>query len=131
MKLYRIAAWLIIAQAVFMELAVFALLLVPGALDVDISKSSEYFSFGWAYLQDNLTLFMMLAGVFGCLRLIGAIGLLKNRLWGLALSVIMIIVTLATMILVLPAGVADGVLSGGSLVLILFAYFGKKKITSN
>ena len=64
-------------------------------------------------------------------RLIGAIGLLKNRMWGLALSVINCVITLALMMFLLPAGVMDGILAGSALVLMLMQYFGDKKIQEN
>ena len=64
-------------------------------------------------------------------RLIGAIGLLKNRMWGLALSVINCVITLALMMFLLPAGVMDGILAGSALVLLLMQYFGDKKIQEN
>lgn len=62
------------------------------------------------------------------MRLIGAIGLLKNRMWGLVLSVINCIITIALMMFLLPAGILDGILAGTALVFILLQYFGDKKI---
>src|SRR5690606_5491251 len=41
-----------------------------------------------------LPVMMAMGGVFGTLRIIGSIGLLKNRLWGYALSLINCSVTL-------------------------------------
>ena len=68
---------------------------------------------------------MIVAGViFGVLRVIGAVGLLKNRMWGLALSVIISSITLALMMFLLPAGIVDGILAGGALVQMLMQYFG-------
>lgn len=46
------------------------------------------------YLQENLYLVMAISGVFGVTRVIDAIGLLKNRMWGLALTVINCSVTM-------------------------------------
>lgn len=63
--------------------------------------------------------------------MIGAIGLLKNRMWGLALSVINCVITLALMMFLLPAGVMDGILAGSALILMLMQYFGDKKIQEN
>ena len=56
------------------------------------------------------------------LRVLGALGLLRNQLWGLGLSLVNCIVTLILMVFSLPAGLFDGVLSGTALVLILFAW---------
>ena len=69
--------------------------------------------------------------IYGVLRLIGAIGLLKNRMWGLALSVINCVTTMILMMFMLPAGIADGILAGSALVLILIQYFGDKNIVES
>lgn len=70
---------------------------------------------------------LMEAGVFGALRIVGAVGLLRNRMWGLALSLVSA-VTLALMIFLLPAGITDGLLSGTALVLILPAWLGATRV---
>jgi uncharacterized membrane protein (DUF2068 family) len=126
----RVAAWLLIVQGALMELgAAVALpvLLVRGVAQADVG---EHFRFALPYLQDNLYLMMVMSGVFGVLRVLGAVGILRDRLWGLALSVVMCAVTLVLMIFLLPAGIADGLLSGAALVLILFAWFGSRRITT-
>lgn len=111
-----------------MELSV-ALALIPLLiLGVDARDSSHYFSFVVPYFQDNLYLMMAMSGIFGITRIIGAIGLLKNRLWGLVLSIISCIITMILMVFMLPAGIADGVLATTALILMLTAYFGKRKI---
>jgi uncharacterized membrane protein (DUF2068 family) len=71
---------------------------------------------------------MVMGAMYGILRILGAIGLLKNKMWGLVLSVINCVITLALMMFLLPAGIMDGVLAGGALILILLQYFGNKKI---
>jgi hypothetical protein len=48
-------------------------------------------------------------------------------MWGFALSLINCIVTMSLMIFMLPAGIADGILAGTALILILTEYFGDKK----
>ena len=60
--------------------------------------------------------------------MIGAYGILKNRMWGLALSVINCVVTMSLMIFMLPAGIMDGILACTALIIILTQYFGDKKI---
>jgi len=60
--------------------------------------------------------------------MIGGIGLFKNMMWGLVLSIINCIIAMAMMMTVLPFGIMDGVLAGTALILILTKYFGKKKI---
>ena len=65
------------------------------------------------------------------IRLIGAIGLLKNRMWGLVLSVIICIITITLMMFLLPAGIMDGILAGSALMLILMGFYGDRKITND
>ena len=65
------------------------------------------------------------------IRLIGAIGLLKNRMWGLVLSVIICIITITLMMFLLPAGIMDGIFAGSALILILMGFYGDRKITND
>jgi len=66
--------------------------------------------------------------VWGALRIIGSIGMLKNLKWGLALSVINCTIAIAKMFEVMPFGLMDAVLGGAALILMLTQYFGKKKL---
>lgn len=91
-------------------------------------QSQQYLSFIVPYLQDNIKLMLIVGGIYGTIRVIGAVGLWKNRMWGLALSVINCVITLALMVFMLPAGIIDGVLAGSALLLILIQYFGCRKI---
>lgn len=50
-------------------------------------------------------------------------------MWGLVLSVINCVITVALMMFLLPAGIMDGILAGSALILILMQYYGDKKIT--
>ncbi|WP_241984094.1 MULTISPECIES: hypothetical protein [Cryobacterium] len=123
---YRWAAGLLLVQGVLMEGLVFIGVLVLLALRIPqttIVENADVFAL--LYLQENLYLMMAMSGIFAALRVLGAVGLLRNRLWGLALSLINCVVTLALMVFLLPAGLLDGVLSGTALVLILFARFGQ------
>ena len=120
------AAILLLVQGVVMEgLVVLALpvLLAAGVDQQDVTTRAEIFALD--YLQEHLFLMMVMSGIFAALRIIGAIGLLRNRLWGLALSIVNCAVTLVLMVFMLPAGIADGVLSGGALVLILLGWLGR------
>lgn len=128
MKKYKLASILMIIHGGFMEIGgVFCMIpaLIFGTDKFDIG---QYFEFKLQYFQDNLYMMMVMGAMYGILRLIGAIGLLKNRMWGLALSVINCIITIALMMFLLPAGIMDGILAGSALVLILIQYFGNKKI---
>ena len=128
MKKYKIAAILMIIHSGLMELGG-CLALIPVLLSnsntVDVG---QYFSFIVPYLQENLYLMIIMGGIYGAVRLIGAIGLLKNRMWGLVLSVINCVITMALMIFMLPAGIVDGIFACTALILILTQYFGNKKI---
>ncbi|MFJ5956995.1 hypothetical protein ACIQC5_13675 [Paenarthrobacter sp. NPDC092416] len=122
----RVAAGLLLAQGVLMEgLVVVGLvvLLATGVTQDVITENAEIFAL--PYLQDSLYLMMAMSGVFAILRVIGGVALWRDRLWGLALSLINCIVTLVLMIFLLPAGIADGLLSGAALVLILQGWLGK------
>lgn len=128
MKRYKIAAWLMIIHGGFMEIGVVlcalpALILGSGKFDI-----GQYFSFKLQYFQDNLYMILFMGAIFGVMRIIGAIGLLKNRMWGLALSVINCVVTMILMMFMLPFGIQDGLLACIALVLILTQYFGNRKI---
>ena len=116
MKRYKIAAWLMIIHGGFMEIggvlcALPALILGSGKFDI-----GQYFSFKLQYFQDNLYMILFMGAIFGVMRIIGAIGLLKNRMWGLALSVINCVVTMILMMFMLPFGIQDGLLACIALV---------------
>lgn len=128
MRKYRIAAVLMLIHGGFMELggglaALPCLILGPERFDI-----SRYFAFRLPYFQENLTLMLLMGALYGALRVTGAVGLLRGRMWGLALSVLNCAVTLALMMFLLPAGVLDGVLAGAALVLMLTQYFGDRSI---
>lgn len=128
---FRVAAWLLVAQGVLMELGAALALPVLLVLEVQQRDVGEYFRFALPYLQDNLFLMMVMSGIFGVLRVVGAVAMLRDRVWGVALSVVMCTVTLVLMIFLLPAGIADGILSGGALVLILNGWFGTQRISDS
>lgn len=71
---------------------------------------------------------MVMGAIYGVVRLRGAIGLLKNRRWGLALSLIISSITLTLMMFLLPAGIMDGILSGSTWILMLMQFYGDKTI---
>ena len=69
-----------------------------------------------------------MAVIFGITRVIGAVGVLKNRKWALFLSIINCAITMNLMLVMIPAGIADGILACTALVLLLSGYFGKQPI---
>jgi uncharacterized membrane protein (DUF2068 family) len=127
---YTWAAILMIVHGAVMEFGVFLALGPLLATNVDRDTIGRYFHFIVPYLQENLFLMMGMSGVFGVVRVIGAIGVLRNRLWGLALSVINCVVTMGLMVFMLPAGIIDGLLACSALILLLTAYFGTRSLDS-
>ena len=129
MKKYRIAAVLMIIHGGFMEIGGVLCMIPAFMLGTDKFDIGQYFEFKLSYFQENLYLMMVMGAIYGVFRLIGAIGLLRNRMWGLVLSVINCVITVALMMFLLPAGIMDGILAGSALILILMRYYGDKKIT--
>ena len=117
---YRWAAGLLLVQGVLMEGLVavgLVVLLATGVPQETVTARAHVFVL--PYLQDNLYLMMAMSAIFAALRVTGAVGLWRGRVWGLALSLVNCAVTLTLMIFLLPAGLVDGVLSGAALVLML------------
>lgn len=131
MRRYKIAAWIMIIHGGFMEIGG-VLCFIPAMFFGDGKfEVGQYFSFKLPYFQDNLNMIIAMGAIYGVVRMVGAIGLLKNKMWGLILSVINCIITMALMMFLLPAGIIDGVFASISLLLILTQYYGNKKIVSN
>ena len=97
-------------------------------LGTDKFDIGQYFSFKLPYFQDNLNMMIVMGAIYGVVRVVGAIGLLKNKMWGFMLSVINCIITMALMMFLLPAGIMDGVLASSALILMLTQYYGNKEI---
>lgn len=129
MKKYKLASALMILHGGFMEVGGM-LCALPCLLLGDGFDISRFFSFRLPYFQDNLYEIIVMGAMYGVLRLIGAVGLIKNRMWGLVLSVINCTVTLTLMMFLLPMGIMDGLLAGAALVLILTQYFGDRSAQS-
>ncbi len=128
MKKYKIASILMFIHGAFMEIGG-CLCLIPALIfGNDNFDMSKYFSFIVPYLQDNLYMMSIIGMIYGIVRVIGAVGLWKNRMWGLVLSIINCVITMALMIFMLPSGIMDGILACSALILILVQYFGNRKI---
>jgi len=120
MKRYKIAAVIIMVHA-FVEIGGFFSVLPIWVCNME---AAEWMPF------DAPSADVVIAGViWGTLRLIGAIALWKNQMWGMVLSVINCVIAIALMMVMLPFGIMDGVLAGAALVLILSQYFKGKKIS--
>lgn len=128
MKKYKIASVLMMIHGAFMEIGGCFCLIPIFILGADKFNINEYISFIVPYFQENMDLMLIMGMLYGIVRVIGAVGLWKNRMWGLVLSILNCIITMILMMLMLPAGIMDGVLACSSLILILTQYFGDKKI---
>lgn len=124
----KVAAVLQLIQGVLMEGLPFLALWVVLALGIDASILAHGVSFIVPFFNDHLFLMMGMSGVFAALRIVASIGVLKNRMWGYALSVVNCVVTLVLMSFMLPAGILDGLLAGGALIFLLLARFGSSLI---
>ena len=128
MKKFKIASILMIIHGAFIEVGGCLCLIPIFAMGSDKFDINQYISFVVPYFRDNMNLMLAMGAIFGIMRVIGAIGLWKNRMWGLALSIINCVTTMILMMFMLPAGMIDGIFACSALVLILLGYFGKKKI---
>ena len=128
MKKYKIASVLMMIHGAFMEIGGCFCLIPIFILGADKFNINEYISFIVPYFQENMDLMLIMGMLYGIVRVIGAVGLWKNRMWGLVLSILNCIITMILMMFMLPAGIIDGVLACSSLILILTQYFGDKKI---
>ena len=128
MKKYKIASVLMMIHRAFMEIGGCFCLIPIFILGADKFNINEYISFIVPYFQENMDLMLIMGMLYGIVRVIGAVGLWKNRMWGLVLSILNCIITMILMMFMLPAGIMDGVLACSSLILILTQYFGDKKI---
>lgn len=128
MKKYKIASVLMIIHGAFMEIGGCFCLIPIFILGADRFDINEYISFIVPYFQDSMNLMLIMGMLYGIVRVIGAIGLWKNRMWGLVLSIINCVITMVLMMFMLPAGIMDGILACSALILILAQYFGDKKI---
>ncbi len=128
MKKYKIASLLMFIHGAFMEIGGSLCLIPIFIMGSDKFNINQYFSFIVPYFRDNMNLMLVMGAIYGIVRIIGAIGLWKNRMWGLALSLINCLITMALMMFMLPAGIIDGILATSALILILTQYFENKKI---
>ena len=128
MKKYKIAAILMIIHGIFMEIVGCVCLIPVFVLGSDQFDINQHVSFIVPYFQENMNFMMVMGAIYGIVRVIGAVGLLKNRMWGLALSVINCVITMALMMFMLPAGIMDGIFACSALILILMEFFRDKTI---
>lgn len=105
-----------------------SLFMMPLVSKFGVDSSIREKVFAVDFFRDNIVLMMAMGFIFGIVRVIGAIGVLKNRMWGFVLAVINCIVTMIVMFFMIPSGIADGILACSALILLLMGYYGKKEI---
>ncbi|MGI6004446.1 MAG: DNA translocase FtsK [Christensenellales bacterium] len=120
MKKYKWAAILILVHA--------AIEILGGAAAFFAAQESAFQAFIVPYFNENVRLMAAMGFIYASVRILGAVGLLKNRMWGFALCVIGCVVTMALMVFMLPAGIVDGVLACTALVLLLWGYYGAQPV---
>ena len=125
-KKLKTAAILMIIHGAMIE-AIPSLLMMP-SIASGLGGTEMPSIFAIDFFKDNLMLMMPMAVMFGITRVIGAMGVLKNRMWGFYLSVINCVITMNLMLFMIPAGIADGILACSALILLLIGYFGKQTI---
>ena len=128
MRRYKIASLIMIIHGGFMEIGGMFCFIPSMLFGTDKFDIGQYFSFKLPYFQDNLNMMILMGVIYGVVRVVGAIGLLKNKMWGFMLSVINCIITMALMMFLLPAGIMDGMLASSALILMLTQYYGDKEI---
>lgn len=128
MNKYKIASILMIIHGACMEVGGCLALIPVLVLGSDKFDINQYMSFIVPYFRDNMNLMLVMGAIYGVVRIIGAAGLWRNRMWGFVLSLINCILTMALMMFMLPAGIMDGILATSALILILMQYFGTKEI---
>lgn len=124
---FKIAAVLMLIHGALMEAAT-GIFMLPAVLLLGENSDIKQYIFANDFLQANLTLVMVMGIIFGILRIIGAIGVLKNRFWGFTLAFINCIITMILMMFMIPTGIMDGIFACTALVLLLMGYFGNREI---
>lgn len=126
MKRFKAAAIIMMIHAVYILVGslIFLPMLMGGS---KIPNLDQYSSFIMPFLTQNLYLMLILGRIYSIIYFFGALGLLRNKKWGITLSIINCIMELIWMFLMMPAGLIDGALASVALILILSQYFKDRK----
>lgn len=79
-------------------------------------------------IEENWQQALFIGIISGVIRIVAAISIFKRMKWGVILGLVMSAITLSSLTLYLPFGMADELLAGIVLVLLVMAYWGKEKI---
>ena len=126
-KKFKIAAIIMIIHGAMME-AGSGLMLMPFVFKGSLDLNAIPPIFAIDFFRNNIIFMIPMSVVFGIARVIGTIGVLKNRKWGFILSVINCILTMNLMLFIIPVGIVDGILACSALVLLLTGYYGNETI---
>ncbi|MBP5794153.1 MAG: hypothetical protein J6W46_11025 [Spirochaetaceae bacterium] len=126
-KKFKIAAIIMIIHGAMMEVGS-GLMLMPFVFKGSLDLNAIPPIFAIDFFRNNIIFMIPMSVVFGIARVIGAIGVLKNRKWGFILSVINCILTMNLMLFMIPVGIVDGILACSALVLLLIGYYGNETI---
>lgn len=122
MKALRVAAVLMVVHGVIEFSGLVALAVFGGRM-----SGSGFSPFAWDFLRDQAIPMAILGGVFGALRIVAAVGVRRNLLWGVALGLVMSVVTVVLMVFMLPSGLMDAALAAPTLVLLLTGWLGGRR----
>lgn len=126
-KKFKIASILMIIHGGIMEAGT-GIFMMPLVLKLGENGNIKQHVFAIDFFRDNIVLMMAMGVIFGVTRVIGAIGVLKNRMWGFILAMINCIVTMMVMLFMIPSGIADGIFACTAMILLLMGYYDKKEI---
>ena len=79
MKKYKIASLLMFIHGAFMEIGGCLALIPVFVIGSDKFDINQYISFIVPYFKDNMNLMLVMGAIYGVVRVIGAVGLWKNR----------------------------------------------------
>lgn len=124
---FKTASILMIIHGAVMEAGT-GIFMAPLAAKSGLNEQVTQYVFAIDFFRDNISYMMAMGVIFGIVRVIGAIGVLRNRMWGFVLAMINCIVTMIVMLFMIPAGIADGLLACAAMILLLIGYYDKKEI---
>ncbi len=123
----RWPAWLLTAGAVLLILH--GIIELLPALLVFAPNTGQIPEFIFEDLAAHWQMTLGFSIVCGLLRLAAAVGILRNRLWGWTLGIVLSIITFAVLTFYLPMGVMDAVFAGPVLLLLLIGRYPEAKIS--
>jgi hypothetical protein len=127
MKGYSIAGLIMIIHGGIIEISGRLILFLTISKNRALLENEPYLSL-FIPEREHLNRMLMLGGIYGIIRLIAALGLFMNRMWGFMLSGIISAITLLLMPFMPPAGILDGFLAAVALILILVQFYEQLEI---